>query len=205
MRMTIIPADGAIGLDGVFLRVAVDAPDNVHAIQIYDTFAEIEYNDGKPNAKVTGAALAALSGPYLSVYRAEQQRIIEHLAASTPPTPYSVWDEDAQAWVADRDAICRRLESDMHHYIFVTHDYPQPTQITLQALYSDPDSTADQRAACKQIFDWIKGVVLKYYYSRKAEILKSSDPESVRWDFGAICDAAAPGITLAQIISLQEA
>jgi len=205
MRMTIIPADGVIGLDGDFLHVAVGAPDNVHAIQIYDTFAEIEYNDGKPNAKVTGSALATLSGSYLSVYQAEQQRIKAQIAASTPPTPYSVWDEGIQEWVVDRDAIWRRLEFDMHHYIFVTHDYPQPTQITLQALYSDPDSTAAQRAACKQIFDWIKGVVLKYYYSRKAEILKSADPESVRWDFGAKCDAAAPGTTLAQIISLQEA
>ena len=205
MRMTILPSDGVIGLDGVFLHVAVGAPDNVHAIQIYDTFAEIEYNDGKPNAKVTGSALAALSDPYLSVYQAEQQRIEAQIAVSTPPTPYSVWDESTHAWVVDREAICRRLESDMHHYIFVTHDYPQPTQITLQAMYSDPDGSAAQRAACKQVFDWIKGVVLPYYYARKADILGSADPEAVRWDFAANCDAAAPVTTLAQIISLQEA
>lgn len=108
-------------------------------------------------------------------------------------------------WVKDvervREKIWRRLEADMHQYIFVTHDYPQPTQIMLQAIYSDPDSSEAQRAACKAIFDWVKRYVLHYYYTKKAEIMSAKDPEAMTWDFNA-CDQWAPGYSLAKIIQM---
>ncbi len=108
-------------------------------------------------------------------------------------------------WVVDlarrQESAWKRLEAGLHDYIFAVHDYPQPTQITLQAIYADPDSNEAQRAACKAIFDWIRGFVLPYYYAKKAEILESSDPAGVAWDFSSL-DPGAPGHTLAQIITM---
>ncbi len=101
-----------------------------------------------------------------------------------------------------REGCWRRLEADMHHYIFVTNGYPQPSQITLQAIYADPSSAEAQRAAVRAIFDWVRGCVLAHYYGKKAEILASDIPENVAWNFSAACDSAAPGYTLAQIMQL---
>lgn len=56
MRLTIVPGDKAIYLDGTFLLdIQQDwtwVPSNVHAIQWYDTWGEIEYNDGTPNEQI---------------------------------------------------------------------------------------------------------------------------------------------------------
>lgn len=126
--------------------------------------------------------------------------------SSAPNGPYQIFDDSMGAWVSDLGALrgvtWRRLEADMHNYIFTVQDYPQPTQITLQAIYADPESNAGQRAACKSIFDWIKNTVLLYYYTKKMEILSSAAPEGVAWDFPANCDAAAPGLSLAQILTM---
>ena len=102
-----------------------------------------------------------------------------------------------------RAARCQQLESDLHHYIFDVHDYPVPTQITLQALYADPDSSPPARAACKQIFDWVKSV-LGYYYGIKAQVLAAGNPDEITWDFAVACDAAAPGLSLAQVMQLAQ-
>lgn len=56
MRITIIPGDKAIGIDGLFfLNIEEDLswiPANIHAVQWYNTWGEIEYNDGSPNEKI---------------------------------------------------------------------------------------------------------------------------------------------------------
>ena len=56
MRLTIIPSDKAIGIDGEFLlNIGEDLswiPSNVHALQWYDTWGELEFNDGSPNEKI---------------------------------------------------------------------------------------------------------------------------------------------------------
>lgn len=95
------------------------------------------------------------------------------------------------------------LENDLHRYIFRMHGYPVPTQMTLQALYADPDTPEACRAACRSVFGWIKGTVLPYYYERKAAIMAVDDPGTVSWDFAGQCDASAPGVTLAGALALQ--
>ena len=56
MRLTIIPGDKAIGIGGEFLlKIQEDLswiPSNIHAVQWYETWGEIEYNDGFPNEKI---------------------------------------------------------------------------------------------------------------------------------------------------------
>jgi hypothetical protein len=56
MRITIIPSDKTIGIDGEFLlKIEQDfswIPENVHAVQWYDTWGEVEYADGSPNERI---------------------------------------------------------------------------------------------------------------------------------------------------------
>lgn len=56
MRLTIIPIDKAIGIDGVFFsNIEEDLSwisPNIHAVQWYDTWGEVEYNDGTPNERI---------------------------------------------------------------------------------------------------------------------------------------------------------
>jgi hypothetical protein len=56
MRLTIIPGDKYIAIDNNGLFVLQQdlnwIPSNVHALQWYDTWGEIEYNDTTPNERI---------------------------------------------------------------------------------------------------------------------------------------------------------
>jgi len=56
MRLTIIPEDKTIRIDEEFmLNIEQDMswiPENIHAVQWYDTWGEIEYKDGSPNERI---------------------------------------------------------------------------------------------------------------------------------------------------------
>ena len=56
MRLTIIPSSKYIAVDGEgLLKIQQDLswiPSNVHAVQWYDTWGEIEYNGGSPNERI---------------------------------------------------------------------------------------------------------------------------------------------------------
>ena len=56
MRLTIITANKGIGIDGQFILGIQEElswiPSNVRAVQWYDTWGEIEYDDGSPNEKI---------------------------------------------------------------------------------------------------------------------------------------------------------
>jgi len=93
-----------------------------------------------------------------------------------------------------------QLETALHKYVF--KDYSPATQITLQVIFSDPSSTATQRAASKEVFDWIIKTVLPYYYTVKSRITTSIDPEAVTWDFEAHCGVSSPRNTLHQILQM---
>ena len=56
MKITIIPSDKSIGIDGEFLlEIEQDfswIPENVHAVQWYDTWGEVEYKDSSSNERI---------------------------------------------------------------------------------------------------------------------------------------------------------
>jgi hypothetical protein len=56
MKLTFILKDNYISIDGIeIFKVQQDfswVPSNVNALQWYDTWGEIEYNDGRPNEKI---------------------------------------------------------------------------------------------------------------------------------------------------------
>ena len=61
MRITIIPSDKTIGIDGDFLlSIQQDmswVPENIHAVQWYDTWGEVEYTDDSPNERIEDIGL----------------------------------------------------------------------------------------------------------------------------------------------------
>jgi len=56
MRLTIIPADKYIAINNQsIIDIQQDfswVPSNVHAVQWYNTYGEVEYQDGTPNQKI---------------------------------------------------------------------------------------------------------------------------------------------------------
>jgi len=94
MRMTIIPSDQVISVNGAGLNCAFTCAANIHAIQVYDGYAEIEYNDGELNQKVTGTDLQTIIDTYQPIFNAAMLRV-------TPPNAYSVFDETIESWVPD--------------------------------------------------------------------------------------------------------
>jgi hypothetical protein len=57
MKLTIIPADGSVGEDGIFYNAlnlsSCAIPANIHALQWQDTVGWIEFNEPIPNEEIT--------------------------------------------------------------------------------------------------------------------------------------------------------
>jgi hypothetical protein len=60
MRLTIVPADGAVYLDGVVYMdldlSTCNIPSDVHALQWYDTYGELEFNRSFVNGQIVHPA-----------------------------------------------------------------------------------------------------------------------------------------------------
>ena len=96
MKLTIVPGDKAIGIDGEFLlKIQEDLswiPTNIHALQWYDTYGEVEYNDGSPNEKIEelGIYQQAVIDYQNEIQRLEDEKIAQE-AASEAARDY--WSE----------------------------------------------------------------------------------------------------------------
>ena len=86
MRLIIIPSDKAIGIDGEFFsKIGEDLswiPSNIHAIQWYDTWGEVEYNDGSPNEKIEELGIFSQASETFEneKVRLENERLAEEAA-----------------------------------------------------------------------------------------------------------------------------
>jgi len=76
MKITIIPIDKMIGIDGEFLsNIQQDfswIPQNVHAVQWCETWGEIEYTDGSLNERIEELGIYEQA---IDTYNNEKQRI----------------------------------------------------------------------------------------------------------------------------------
>ncbi|PKN23183.1 MAG: hypothetical protein CVU64_24175 [Deltaproteobacteria bacterium HGW-Deltaproteobacteria-21] len=200
MRMTIVPEERLIAIDGDFLRFDYEVPAGVHAIQVYDDHAEIEYKDGQPNKIMKGEELQDLIAQYLPLHAAERDRV----NSTIPPTPYSIWDADAGAWVVDlaRATAHRQteLKTALRQYIYSHYD--AGTQATMQALYVRDDTPVVVKDKLSAVWSWIS-MVLTFYYQTKEAIGNLPDAEAIishAWDFAQF-DALRPDVTLQGIYS----
>jgi len=92
MRLTIIPSSKYIAVDGEgLLKIQQDLswiPSNVHAVQWYDTWGEIEYDDGSLNERIEELGIFEQA---VEDYNNEKQRIQDELDAFEASRDY--WEE----------------------------------------------------------------------------------------------------------------
>jgi len=80
-RVTIVPADSLVIVDGRGLNVSLTLPGHVHAIQWDGLTGWVEHSDGTPNTPMTQAEYDALVVPALAAWESARA------AADAPPPP----------------------------------------------------------------------------------------------------------------------
>lgn len=92
MRLVIVPSDKYISVDNEgFLNIQQDLswiPENVHAVQWYDTWGEVEYNDGSPNERIEELGIFVQA---IQNHSSEIQRIKDEADAAEAARDY--WSE----------------------------------------------------------------------------------------------------------------
>lgn len=95
MRITIISDDALVAIDGEFIQ-GVDMtsmPSEIHAIQWYETYGEIEFKDGRVNERFEN--FEERFANFISLF--EERKI--DIRRNSPPNPYSDWNEETKEWV----------------------------------------------------------------------------------------------------------
>jgi len=77
---------------------------------------------------------------------------------------------------------------------YICSHYDIGTQNSIQAVYTNPDTTEAIKTQIDTMFAWIKSC-LAYYYTQKAAIITSDKPGEVIWDFTQF-DASDPHVSL---------
>ena len=130
----------------------------------------------------------------------ENGRILK-LEDGSVPQPFQGITEDPDLDKMKSEKI-NSLRQDNNKYILSYYD--RESQVSLQAIYNDPDSNQTQRDCCKAVFDWIKSI-LGYYYQKKVAIRDNtetiSELENVTWDFPGNFDVLKPAHTLESIVN----
>lgn len=98
-RITVIPADKIIQVDGHGLNFNFPAPANMHALQWHDGTGHIEYTDGQPNYPLGDNDYNTEVAPFVALWQAEYDRLEEE--RNRPLTP----EEKASAIRQRRDAL----------------------------------------------------------------------------------------------------
>lgn len=108
-RVTIVPADSLVIVDGRGLNVNLTLPGHVHAIQWDGRTGWVEHNDGMPNTPMTQAEYDVLVVPALAAWESARA------AADTPPepTPAEVLASRLAAIEAKYEATLGRLRAAM--------------------------------------------------------------------------------------------
>ena len=129
MRLTIVPEDRLIGIDGIFYQdIQQDLswiPSNVYAVQWSDSSGEIEYNDGTPNEIISDLGIYAQAQ---TDFNNEIQRIE---AAEEAARDY--WEElriRRNQLLAETDYLAladNTLSTDMRTYRQALRDLPANT------------------------------------------------------------------------------
>jgi hypothetical protein len=144
MRLTIIPSDKAIGIDGEFFsKIGEDLswiPSNIHAIQWYDTWGEVEYNDGSPNEKIEelGIFEQAIQTVEDEKVRLENERLDEE-AAREAARDY--WSELRSI----RDSILSKCDWTQSSDSPLTEEKKEEWRLYRQALRNLPEIITDPK------------------------------------------------------------
>ena len=98
-RVTVVPVDQIIIVDGLALSLTYTAPADMHALQWHDGAGHIEYTDGQANRPLTAADYDVEVAPFTALWQAEYDRLEEE--RNRPLTP----EEKAELIRQQRDAL----------------------------------------------------------------------------------------------------
>ncbi len=121
MKITIIPDDNLILINGSGLVFDFTAPEGLHALH-YDTgtqTGEAEW-DGAANQPLTDAEFADLVKPFISAYEAEKSRLEEE-AAKQKAEEEAIYNSEEQRFVRLRSERDKRISATDY---LMTTDYP---------------------------------------------------------------------------------
>ena len=75
MRVTVVPADRLILVDGEGLQFAFAAPEGLHALQWQDASGHLEFTEGRPNQALTAADYESHLETFVKEWNAEKERL----------------------------------------------------------------------------------------------------------------------------------
>lgn len=163
MRLTIIPSDGAVYVDGDAVSgLDIAAPGNVHALQWSGASGHIEYTDSQPNSVVSELpvwALAAVDAraSHLSDIAAAAAAADAQSAAAAAQSAYAAANPSSSALLleidADTDAIYRAVQGERAtEYLLAESD----AKAYVAGGYTGtvPDSVASWAAATGNTNTW---------------------------------------------------
>jgi hypothetical protein len=152
MKLSIIPADGVIVIDGRSLRCSFSAPNGIHAIQWSGSDGVIEYATGPAEAFNDFQIVA----PYIAAW--ESQRDVE----DAPPPPPTA-DQIKTALVS---AVQRHLDTEAK-----TRGYDGILSLASYASSTHPPFSAEGKAG----LDW-RDAVWSYCYQVLADVQAQTRP-----------------------------
>ena len=110
-----------------------------------------------------------------------------------------------------RSDCLQAMNDDLHTYLSRC-GYDEGTQLSFQAIYIDlqefvelSEAQSQAKAKIRQACAFVRGIVLPFYYQKKAELELIEDYLNYSWDFHVL-DQADPCVSLRDImLLLQEA
>lgn len=131
---------------------------------------------GSMPRQLPGVKLAPLSAAS-DADLARHGLVIEYYEPDPPPDPTP-------------EQLTQEMNREVHDYI--CGHYDEGTQISFQALYSDPDTPSEVKDDIHLVWDWVRSV-MDYYYGQKEQL---ESGQIVDWDFSQF-DDTVPAVKLA--------
>ena len=143
-RVTIVPADSLVIVDGRGLNVSLTLPGHVHAIQWDGLTGWVEHSDGMPNTPMTQAEYDVLVVPALAAWESARA------AADAPPPPLTLEQAKAAklaAIEAKYEAVFGRLRAAMAVAMLVDGPGMDAKVAALRAEWSSASSAQSAEIA----------------------------------------------------------
>lgn len=120
MRVTVVPADRLILVDGEGLQFAFAAPEDLHALQWQDASGHLEFTDGRPNQALTSADYESHVAPFVQAWQAEKARL-DAEAEAAEVARLAEYNSEAARFARLREERDRRIAATDY---LLTADYP---------------------------------------------------------------------------------
>lgn len=119
-RVTVVPSDKLILVNGEPMRFTYSAPENLHALQWHDGSGHLEFTDHRPNEPLKEEDYTEKVLPYVQLWEAEKNRLAEEekKAEAARLEEYNSEPARFERLRAERD---RRLSATDY---LMTSDYP---------------------------------------------------------------------------------